>query len=80
MMEAASTSETSVNFYQTARCKNPEDRHLDKYQLNAATVNDDKPNRNTSLLIRCIKPYSIFELRRRRVEDEVGGGEKSRGS
>jgi hypothetical protein len=28
MMEAASTSETSVNFYQTAWCYNPEDNHL----------------------------------------------------
>jgi hypothetical protein len=28
MMEAASTSETSVNFYQTARHYNPEDSHL----------------------------------------------------
>jgi hypothetical protein len=28
MMEAASTSETSANFYQTARRYNPEDSHL----------------------------------------------------
>jgi hypothetical protein len=28
MMEAASTSETSVNFYQTIRRNNPEDGHL----------------------------------------------------
>jgi hypothetical protein len=28
MMEAASMSETSVNFYQTARPNNPEDSHL----------------------------------------------------
>jgi hypothetical protein len=28
MMEAASTSETSVNFYQTTRHNNPEDSHL----------------------------------------------------
>jgi hypothetical protein len=28
MMEAESTSETLVNFYQTARCNNPEDSHL----------------------------------------------------
>jgi hypothetical protein len=28
MMEAASTSETSVNFYQTARRNNPEDSHF----------------------------------------------------
>jgi hypothetical protein len=28
IMEAASTSETSVNFYQTTRRKNPEDSHI----------------------------------------------------
>jgi hypothetical protein len=28
MMEAASTSETLVNFYQTTWCNNPEDSHL----------------------------------------------------
>jgi hypothetical protein len=28
MMGAASTSETSVKFYQTTRCNNPEDSHL----------------------------------------------------
>jgi hypothetical protein len=28
MMEAASTSETSVNVYQTTWCYNPEDSHL----------------------------------------------------
>jgi hypothetical protein len=28
MMEAARTSETSINFYQTIRRKDPEDSHL----------------------------------------------------
>jgi hypothetical protein len=28
MMEAANTSETSVNFYQTTRRNNPEDSHF----------------------------------------------------
>jgi hypothetical protein len=31
IMEAASTSETSVNFFQTARCNTPEDIHLQVY-------------------------------------------------
>jgi hypothetical protein len=33
MMEAASTSETLVNFYQTTWCNIPEDSHLLKKQL-----------------------------------------------
>jgi hypothetical protein len=32
MMEAASTSETLVNFYQTTWCNNPEDSHLHNNQ------------------------------------------------
>jgi hypothetical protein len=32
MMEAARSSETLVNFYQTARCYNPEDSHLQTIQ------------------------------------------------
>jgi hypothetical protein len=31
MMEAASTSETSVHFYYTARRYNPEDSHLQEF-------------------------------------------------
>jgi hypothetical protein len=30
MMEAASTYETLVNFYQTTQCNNPEDSYLQK--------------------------------------------------
>jgi hypothetical protein len=32
MMEAARTSETLVNFYQTTRCYYPEDSHLHTYR------------------------------------------------
>jgi hypothetical protein len=31
MMDAASTSETSVNFYQTTQCNIPQDSHLQTY-------------------------------------------------
>jgi hypothetical protein len=33
MTEAASTSKTSVNFYQTTWCNNPEDNHLQEHYL-----------------------------------------------
>jgi hypothetical protein len=33
MMEAVSTSETSVNFYQSTRPNTPEDSHLQKAEL-----------------------------------------------
>jgi hypothetical protein len=33
MMEAARTSETLVNFYQTTRCYNPEDSNLQSYKV-----------------------------------------------
>jgi hypothetical protein len=41
VMEAASTSETSVNFYQTIRRNNPEDSHLQifiKLKINGSTA------------------------------------------
>jgi hypothetical protein len=34
IMEAASTSETSANFYQATQCNNPEDSHLQWVLLN----------------------------------------------
>jgi hypothetical protein len=37
MMEAASPSETSVNFYQTTRHYNPEDSHLQLSVLTTST-------------------------------------------
>jgi hypothetical protein len=39
MMEAARTSETLVNFYQTTQCYNPEDSHLQR-KNNFSTADD----------------------------------------
>jgi hypothetical protein len=47
MMEAASTSETSVNFYQTTRRYNPEDSHLH---------NRRRENLKSYLFVRLITP------------------------
>jgi hypothetical protein len=38
MMEAARTSETLVNFYQTTRCYNPEDSNLHDNERSGSTV------------------------------------------
>jgi hypothetical protein len=57
MMEAARTSETLVNFYQTTRRYNPEDSHLSHLQVqyNACIVIKVKKNipRSTSWPIIC---------------------------
>jgi hypothetical protein len=42
MMEAASTSETSVNFYQTTRRKNPEDNHFHTGRHENLKFHDEK--------------------------------------
>jgi hypothetical protein len=49
IMEAASTSETSVNFYQTTRRNNPEDSHLQRGAL-------------SSLLFRFTLEYAITNV------------------
>jgi hypothetical protein len=41
MMEAASTSETSVNFYQTARRKNPVNSHLPNHVIVLISMSPD---------------------------------------
>jgi hypothetical protein len=41
MMEATSTSETLVNFYQTTRRYNPEDSHLHKSSLQRSVLFDN---------------------------------------
>jgi hypothetical protein len=38
VMEAASTPETSVNFYQTARCYNPEGNHVRTHHRGAPEI------------------------------------------
>jgi hypothetical protein len=52
MMEAASISETSVNFYQITRRNNPEDSHLRSFYFHglyrAIPSMDEKINRFTS--------------------------------
>jgi hypothetical protein len=40
MMEAARTSETSVNFYQTTRRYNPEDSHLLRNRMNYGSTTE----------------------------------------
>jgi hypothetical protein len=49
MIEAASTSETSVNFYQTTWRYNPEDRHL---QISSKFMSDfrDDTYRQTEIM------------------------------
>jgi hypothetical protein len=47
MMEAARTSETLINFYQTTRCYNPEDSHLHTHRRE--NLKSYLPNRNSNL-------------------------------
>jgi hypothetical protein len=51
MMEAASTSETSVNLYQTTRRNNPEDSHLQ--------LTDQKKKKNQKLFPKLTKNNSM---------------------
>jgi hypothetical protein len=55
MMEAARSSETSVNFYQTTRCYNPEDSHLRtncRKNLKSYVIN----------CIHCVRLYSVHNI------------------
>jgi hypothetical protein len=56
MMEAASTSETLVNFYQTTRCDNPEDSHLHTTRIHGATT------QKTAIFI--LPEYTVRQPRR----------------
>jgi hypothetical protein len=47
--EAASTSETSINFYQTTRRKNPEDNHL-----HTRRRENPKSHKNNSVPYSCV--------------------------
>jgi hypothetical protein len=57
MMEAARTSETLVNFYQTTRRYNPEDSHLRK--LNSSRIFGEK------------SPGKLPLRRQRRLEENI---------
>jgi hypothetical protein len=46
MMEAASTSETSENLYQTTRRNNPEDSHLHTQRTSDLTTQKDENDGN----------------------------------
>jgi hypothetical protein len=52
MMEAARTSETLVNFYQTARRYNPEESHLHTHHRENLK----------SKLTECFKPWKLLEI------------------
>jgi hypothetical protein len=57
MMEAARTSETLVNFYQTTRCYNPEDSNLHTHRrenLKSYTV-------YVASLTEIVVEYQVFE-------------------
>jgi hypothetical protein len=49
MMEAARTSETLVNFYQTTRHYNPEDSHLCYFELDETTMTSMHTNSHITL-------------------------------
>jgi hypothetical protein len=51
MMEAAGTSETSVNFYQTTRRNNPEDNHLNEVDFWSLFLKMESHNLKTGLAL-----------------------------
>jgi hypothetical protein len=59
MMEAAATSETSVNFYQTTRRNNPEDNHL--HSRRRENLKSHKVN-EVSVLITYLLLYEFKKL------------------
>jgi hypothetical protein len=53
MTEATSTSETSVNFYQTTRRNNPEDSHLHTRRLE--NMKSHSVSRSPYLYLMCVE-------------------------
>jgi hypothetical protein len=60
MMESSSTSETSVNFYQTTRRDNPEDSHLHtRRRENLKSHQHSLPSRKAKIH-HCVKNVPLF--------------------
>jgi c-di-GMP-related signal transduction protein len=70
MMEAASTSETSVNFYQTTRRNNQEDNHL--YTRRRENLKSHITKRWGSK--KCIQNFRVKTLEREQLELSNGMG------
>jgi hypothetical protein len=62
MMEAASTSETSVNVYQTTRPNNPEDSHL--HTRRRENLKSHLLNLYEEATLRCFRRFEAFRIKK----------------
>jgi hypothetical protein len=62
MMEAANTSETPINFYQTTRCSVPEDSHLQFKPQFSEYIRDTKYNLDKSEYTEYEKQHTNMEI------------------